>query len=148
LQLGSNAVFVNTTLRQTIHVSQAAQTVRLTISNAFGPVDLPISAVTIALPTDGKAGVSTIQTGTLKTVTFGGLSSFTIPQSALAVSDPIDFSIEDQSMVSVSIYLQQGQQGTSITSHPGSRTTTYMSPGNLVNAADIATSSTASVAHW
>lgn len=46
------------------------------------------------------------------------------------------------------MYLAQGQQGNSITSHPGSRINIWMSSGNSVNAANITDPSTQSVAHW
>jgi hypothetical protein len=44
----SNLVFLNSTLRQTIHTSIGGQQIRLRISNQFGAVNLPITAVTIA----------------------------------------------------------------------------------------------------
>jgi hypothetical protein len=48
-------------------------------------------------------------------------------------------------MVTVSLYSQAGQSGSSITGHPGSRTTSYFVSGNKVNATTI--SGTKSV-HW
>lgn len=46
------------------------------------------------------------------------------------------------------MYLAQGQQGYSITSHPGSRTTSWFTYGNQVNAANLTGSSLQSAAHW
>jgi hypothetical protein len=48
-------------------------------------------------------------------------------------------------MLTVSLYSQQGQSGSSITGHPGSRTTSWFVSGNKVNA--TAFSGTSSV-HW
>jgi lysophospholipase L1-like esterase len=143
-----SVIFPNSTIRQTLHMSIGGDQIRIRISNAFGVSDLPITAVTVALPVNGSAGVSGIQTSTLKTVTFSGLSSVTIPNGALIVSDPINFSIKPQSMLTVTIFTAQGQTTNSITSHPGSRTTSWFSFGNFVSAPSLTDASTQSVAHW
>jgi hypothetical protein len=129
-------------------MSLGASQIRIRISNAFGINDLPITAVTVALPFNGTCGSPAIQTRTLKTVTFSGSTSYTIPNGALVVSDPIDFEVEPQSMLTVTMYLAQGQQSNDITSHPGSRTTSWMSLGNHITAENISDPSTQNVAHW
>lgn len=122
-------------------------------------MDLPITAATIALPANrnGSTGLSAIDPATVQTLTFsGGSPNYTIPMGALAVTDPIEFPVEQGSVVSISLYLAEGQTTNLITSHPGSRTTSYFAPGNVVSAADIvsalpSTSSegaTKSADHW
>ncbi|KAJ7583519.1 SGNH hydrolase-type esterase domain-containing protein [Mycena floridula] len=145
---GSTAVFANATIRQTLHMSIGGDEIRVRFSNAFGVNDLEITAATIALPVDGAPGASAIITSSLQTLTFSGSPNFTIPNGALVVSDPIKLSIKPQSTLTVTTYLAHGQQGFSITSHPGSRTTSWMTPGNLINAANMTGASTASLAHW
>ncbi|KAJ6627909.1 extracellular GDSL-like lipase/acylhydrolase [Mycena sp. CBHHK59/15] len=144
----STSVFFNSTIRQTLHMSIGGDEIRLRFSNAFGVNDLQITAATVALPVDGAAGTSAIITSTLQTLTFSGSPTFTIPNGALVVSDPIKFAIKPQSMLAVTLYLAQGQQGSAITSHPGSRTTSWISFGNFVMAANLTDSSTTSLAHW
>ena len=129
-------------------MSLGAEQIRTRISNAFGINSLPVTAVTVALPYNGSAGTSAIQPQTLQAVTFSGATSFTVPDGALAVSNPLDFPIKPQSMLTITVYLAQGQQGFSITSHPGSRTTSWFSVGNFVNATNLTDSSTQNVAHW
>lgn len=141
-------VFEDSTIRQTIHTSIGGSQIRLQISNAFGIYDLPVTAVTVALPVNGSAGVNGIQPHTLKTVTFSGSSNYTIPQGALAVSDPINMAVSPQSILTVTIYLAQGQQSNLITSHPGSRTTSWWTSGNQVSAASLTGPTLASAAHW
>jgi lysophospholipase L1-like esterase len=143
---GSNVVFADSTVRQTIHVTVGGQQMRLRFSNAYGGSDLPITAVSLALPAGGQAGVSAIQAGTSQAVTFGGQPSVDIPVGAQAVSDPLDFALVPGSNLTVTMYLASGQSSTSITSHPGSRTTTYMAAGNHVDDGDL--TGAASVAHW
>lgn len=148
LQTSGSAVFANASLRQTLHLSVGGDTFRIHISNAFGTTNLPITAVTIALPATNTAGIHAIKPETLKNITFNGASSYTVPSGALVVSDPIELAIPAQGIVTVSIYLAQGQQSNNITSHPGSRTTSWMVGGNQINATSFSGSGLASVAHW
>jgi hypothetical protein len=139
---------VNSTIRQTIHTSIGGDRIRIRISNAFGTTDLPIIAVTVALPVNGSAGVSAIQTNTLHTVTFSGSPNYTIPNGTLVVSDPINLPVAALSMLTVTIYLQDGQTTNFITSHPGSRTTSWMTFRNQVSAANITNSDRKGTQHW
>jgi len=138
--------FVDATLRQTVRISVGARFFRLRISNAFGGTALPITAASIALPTGGAAGVSAIQPGSVRPVTFDGNASVTIPVGSQAVSDPLDFPQPALTNLTVNLFLAQGQGSNSITSHPGSRTTTYMINGNHLDDPDLP--GAASVAHW
>ncbi len=141
-----NLVFADSTIRETIHVTLGGQQVRLRFSNAYGGADLPITAVSVALPVDGQAGVSAIQPGTSQPVTFDGQAGVDIPAGAQAVSDPLDFDLALGSNLTVTMYLAAGQASNDITSHPGSRTTSYMVAGNHVGDENLA--GAASVAHW
>ncbi|KAK4445730.1 SGNH hydrolase-type esterase domain-containing protein, partial [Podospora aff. communis PSN243] len=142
----SGGVFRDATLRQTLHMSIGAPRIRIQISNTFGGSDLPITAASIALPAGGKAGVAGIDASTLKALTFNnGQESVRIPRGQVVYTDPIDFKISPQSNIAVSLYSQAGQSGSSITGHPGSRTTSWMQAGNRVKEATMAGSSTK---HW
>ena len=138
--------FVDATLRQTVHISVGARFFRLRISNAFGGTALPITAASIALPAGGAAGVSAIQPGSVRPLTFDGNPSVTIPDGSQAVSDPLDFPLAALANVTVNLFLAQGQASNNITSHPGSRTTTYMAAGNHLDDPDLPAAT--SVAHW
>lgn len=82
------------TVRSTIYVTQNARTVRLQISNAFGGSHLPITAVTLAKPVNGSAGVDAVISGSIVPVTFSGTPSFLVPNGAVVLSDPIDMNVE------------------------------------------------------
>lgn len=131
-------------------MSIGAEQIRIRISNAFGVSPLPITAMTVALPFNGSAGASAIIEDTLQTVTFSGNGSIVIPNGALAVSDPLNFAIEPQSMLAVTMYLADGQTTNYITSHPGSRTTSWYVNGNEVDATNltITNATIQSSAHW
>jgi lysophospholipase L1-like esterase len=139
-------VFADSTVRMSIHVTVGSRLIRLRFSNAYGGADLPITSVSVAQPAGGAAGVSAIVPGTSQPVTFDGRTAIDIPVGAQMVSDPVDFPVATNSNLTVTIYLSAGQASSSITSHPGSRTTTYMLAGNHVDDADLP--GAASVAHW
>lgn len=95
-------------------------------------------------PTGSKAVIS----DTIRSLAFGHHRSVDIPCGALAVSDPITFPLGAAQVITVSIFLRHGQAGGHITSHPGSRTQTWLSHGDHTNAEDMADSSATSVFHW
>lgn len=121
---------------------------RLRLSNVFGVTDLSVTEVAIALPDCGVHGTPMIQPETLRAVTFSGHSSFSIPAGGLVISDAIDFPVKPLAVVSVSIYLQHGQQGGAITGHPGSRVNIFMTQGNQTHAIDLTGPAVQSVAQW
>ena len=143
---GASVVLADTTLRQTVHVSIGGNRVRLRFSNSFGGAVLPITKVSVALPAGGTAGVSAIQPATVRPVTFFGHRSVVVPVGAQVVSDPLSFRVAPASNLTVTTYLATGQASTDITSHPGSRTTSYLLAGDHVDAADLAGAT--GVAHW
>ncbi|MGW1227265.1 SGNH/GDSL hydrolase family protein [Streptomyces sp. NPDC001478] len=143
---GDGSVLTDATLRQTVHVSAGGDHIRLRFSNAFGGTVLPITEVSVALPLDGRAGTDAIRPGSSRRVTFRGASSVEVPPGAQAVSDPLDFALEPGSELTATVYLATGQASTAITSHPGSRTTSYLRAGNHV--ADAALPGAARTDHW
>ncbi|TDV55010.1 SGNH/GDSL hydrolase family protein [Actinophytocola oryzae] len=123
-------VMADSTLRQTVRVTVGGPNLRLRFSNAFGGAALPITAVTVAKPAGGRAGVSAIEPGSVRPVTFNGRAATTIPVGAQMVSDPLPVRVAPMTNLTVTLYLAAGQASNSITSHPGSRTTSYLLAGN------------------
>ncbi len=139
-------VLADSTLRQTIRSSIGGKLIRLRFSNAFGGSALAITSVHIALPEGGAAGVSAIRPETDQAVTFNGKASVVVPVGAQVVSDPLQFELPPKSNLAVSIYMAEGQASNNITSHPGSRTTSYMVFGDHVSDADLGGGTSAN--HW
>lgn len=133
--------FADTTLRQIVHVSIGGKQIKVRFSNAFGKSPLMITAAHVAL----TAGGSAIKPESDKALLFNGQPSVTIPQGALMVSDPLDFNLAPLSDLVVTIHLQDEAPET-ITTHPGSRETSYLQSGNEVSAADLPTA--AHTDHW
>lgn len=143
---GTDRVLDNASLRETAHVSVGGPRIRLRFSNAFGGAPLPLTAVTVARPASGAAGVSAVVPGSVVPVTFHGKPSATVPAGALVVSDPLPFPVRAGENVAVTAYLAHGQASLSITSHPGSRTTSYLVAGNQVASVDLPGATP--VDHW
>ncbi|WP_458633787.1 SGNH/GDSL hydrolase family protein [Streptomyces sp. JNUCC 63] len=143
---GDGAVLVDTTLRQTLRVSTGGHRVRLRFSNAFGDTPLPLTAVTVALPLHGEAGAGAVEPGTTRRVTFSGRASTTVPAGAQAVSDPLDLELRPASDLTVTAYLADGQRSLALTSHPGSRTTSYLVHGDHTRDTDLPGATP--VDHW
>ncbi|WP_129844072.1 SGNH/GDSL hydrolase family protein [Streptomyces sp. RFCAC02] len=142
-----NLVLDDTTLRQTVRVATGGDDgIRLRFSNAFGGAALPITAVSVARPLGGRAGTDAVEPGSTVPVTFSGRESISVPVGAQVVSDPIDLRVAAGTDLSVSVYLRDGQASGAITSHPGSRTTSYLLAGD--HTGDEALPGATPVDHW
>ncbi|MEO3803558.1 SGNH/GDSL hydrolase family protein [Nonomuraea sp. B1E8] len=139
-------VLAGSTLRQSVRVSVGGSRLRVRFSNAFGGAPLPITAASVALPEGGRAGVSTILPGTARPVTFSGRPFAVVPVGAQVVSDPLDLAPAPGSVLTVTLHLADGQASEDVTSHPGSRTTSYLATGDHVTAADLPDATP--VDHW
>jgi lysophospholipase L1-like esterase len=134
------------TLRQSVRVSAGGRQLRLRLSNAFGESDLTIALAGLALPAGGRAGSHAIRPGTSALVTFGGQPAVRIPAGAQALSDPLDFAVDAGAVLSVTICTGAGRGPRGVTSHPGSRTTSYVLEGNHVLDEEMA--GAVRVDHW
>ncbi|MCM4075960.1 SGNH/GDSL hydrolase family protein [Paractinoplanes hotanensis] len=143
---GESAVLVDTTLRQTVHVTVGGPRVRVRFSNAFGGAALPLTAAAVARPVGGRAGVPAIVSGSSRSLTFGGRPSVTVPVGAQIVSDPVPLPAGRGENLTVTVYLATGQATLDLTSHPGSRTTSYLVGGDQHAAPDLP--GAVGVAHW
>jgi lysophospholipase L1-like esterase len=129
------------TLRQIVCVSIGGDTLRLRFSNKFSTSAVTINSATIAVST----GRSAITTSTLKQLKFSGSASITMNAGDSAVySDPLAFGLTPRMKLAISIYF--GQTSSSVTGHPGSRTTSYLNSGKQDTAASFSVVDTAS--HW
>jgi len=126
------------TLRQTVHLSIAGARLRVRLSNAFGTAPLHIAAAHIARAAPGSDAVDTASDTELH---FAGQRDVTIPAGAEYVCDPVAFAGRD---IAISLYFDHApaQQ----TSHPGSRTTSYLLHGDHVS--DAALPGAAKFDHW
>jgi lysophospholipase L1-like esterase len=128
------------TLRQVMRVSigtaapdlrGAAGRVRVRLSNAFGDAPLVINAARLARSVGGSA----IDTTSVVALRFAGQSAVTIPAGGAVISDAFDFTLAPRTNVALTMHF--GAVPSALTGHPGSRTTSYLQPGNAVDAAAL-----------
>lgn len=114
------------TLRQTVHLSLTGAPLRVRLSNAFGTAPLHIAAAHIARA--AAPGSDAIAAGSDTALHFAGQDDVTIPPGAEYVSDPATLTGAD---IAITLYFDAApaQQ----TSHPGSRTTSYLLHGDHVS---------------
>jgi lysophospholipase L1-like esterase len=143
---GTDSVLVNTTLRQTLRTSIGGKQLRVRFSNAFGGADLPITAAAVALPANGAAGVPDIRPGSSRPLSFGGRRSVVVPVGAQMVSDPVDMPVPGAANLTVTTFLAAGQATLELTSHPGSRTTSWLVHGDAVG--ETALAGATPTDHW
>jgi lysophospholipase L1-like esterase len=128
------------TLRQRIHPSLGGTEWRFRLSNEFGDGPLEIQTVHVARGTSRDA----IDPSTDLALHFGGRESLTLSRGEAATSDPISFAAEAFSDIAITLYLARTPSG--LTGHPGSRTTSFIVPGNQVSA--ITLTGPATTLHW
>ena len=142
----SNGYFKDATIRQTLHLTLAAEEIRIKLSNEFGTSPLEITASTAALTKDNKAGSADIDTDTLHKLAFKGKASVTIPSGGTVLSDPIKISTKLYQELTVSLYLEKGQVGKATTAHDSALADTWVGSGDQTKAATLQHGN--SVTHW
>ncbi|MDQ5981008.1 MAG: hypothetical protein QG602_3986 [Verrucomicrobiota bacterium] len=117
--------FTEATVRQKLRVSIGGEKLRVRFSNEFGNGPLALEATHVALA-DGFDDAK-IQPGTSRALTFRGMASVTIQPGATVISDPVDLPLAP--MADVAITTVTKASPSDVTSHPGSRTTSYFAYG-------------------
>jgi len=92
---------VNGTVRYRITVEAAGSQVRIRLSNEEGVTPLSVAAVTIGLAADGFAA----QPGSLRALTFGGVSRVSLATGVAMISDPLSIKVQSGTELVVSVAL-------------------------------------------
>jgi lysophospholipase L1-like esterase len=124
----------NNSLRQIVQVSIGGKTVRLKLTNEFSTEATEIKAVELAIAKTAGSS-SEIDEATTVSLTFDGKAGVTMPAKGTAVSDPVKFKIGDRENVAITIHYGSASS-TSVSGHPGSRTTSYLKAGNTTDFSD------------
>ena len=130
----------NNTLRQVVCVSLGGDSLRVRFSNEFSTSAVKMRAVHLAL----SVGESKIDTGTDQAIKFNGNTEVTIEPGKAITSDPFLFKVKPRSLLAITIYY--GDTSPDVTGHPGSRTTSYIMPGNHIS--DLEMPEAATTDHW
>ena len=124
----------NNSLRQIVQVSIGGEKVRLKLTNEFSKGATEIKAVELAIAKTAGSS-SEIDEASTVSLTFDGKASVTMPAGGKAVSDPVNLHLDGRQNVAVTIHYGAASS-TSVSGHPGSRTTSYLKAGNTTNFTD------------
>jgi lysophospholipase L1-like esterase len=131
------------TLRQVVRSTIGGKQVRVHFANTFGTGGVVMNSVHLALNPSSTTS-SAIDSATDQALKFGGAESVTIPAGKDIWSDPIAFDLPP--LTNLAITISFGETSSDVTGHPGSRTTSYILPGNAVTSTDMAGAVKAE--HW
>jgi lysophospholipase L1-like esterase len=135
--------FENQTVRQVVHISVGGWRVRVRLSNAYGAAPLVLGEAHIAL----AAAAGSIVPGSDQTLTFNGQTSITIPNGALALSDPVRMAVPSLADLTISLYVPDNTGPA--TYHESADQTDYISgPGNFAAATTFPTAQTDTSRYW
>ncbi|MEU5425095.1 SGNH/GDSL hydrolase family protein [Streptomyces olivoreticuli] len=92
--------FARQSVRQTVRVTGSGTAVRIRLSNRFGNRPLVVSAVSLALAGEGAA----VRPGTVREVTFDGLTAVTVPAGGEVVTDAAELTVRRFDSLTVTLY--------------------------------------------
>ncbi|MBO7045151.1 MAG: SGNH/GDSL hydrolase family protein [Prevotella sp.] len=124
----------NNSLRQIVQVSIGGKKVRLKLTNEFSQEATEIKAIELAYAKTAGSD-SEIDESSTVCLTFDGKASVEIPAGGKVVSDPVNFRLRDRENVAITIHYGSASS-TSVSGHPGSRTTSYLKAGNTTDFSD------------
>lgn len=127
--------------RQIVETSISGSKVRLRFSNEFGDEPVEITAAEIAIALSQGASPE-IDSKSSRILTFNGSRSVTIKPGEFVTSDPVKLKLSERQNVAITTHFGKMSDKT-ITSHPGSRTTSYLAEGHTNDFSGAATT-----AHW
>lgn len=140
------APLAHSTLRQFVHPTIGGKFIRVRFSNAYGTNSVNLTAARVALAAGaGSAGNGDIHPATDTALTFRGAPGIVIPRGEVVFSDPVKFDLPVLTNVAVSIYFGDISAAT-INGHPGSRTTSFIQPGDALSAASLPAAT--KTKHW
>ena len=113
--------------RQIVQVSIGGKALRLHLSNLFNPDPTQILGVEVAVAKTMGASPEIDEDTTVR-LTFDGSPFVLMAPGASVVSDPVSFPLEDRMNLAITIHYG-AISSTTLTSHPGSRTTSYIADG-------------------
>ena len=127
----------NNSLRQIVQVSIGGEKVRLKLTNEFSTGATEIKAVELALAKTAGSSAEIDETSTVS-LTFDGKAGVKMPAKSTAISDPVSFKIGERENVAITIHYGSASS-TSVSGHPGSRTTSYLKAGNTTDFSNAVT---------
>ncbi|MFI5686649.1 SGNH/GDSL hydrolase family protein [Streptomyces sp. NPDC051636] len=141
---GTASALPGAAIRNVVHLSVGGRVLRVHLSNRFGSAPLTLGAVTVALRSVG--GPDAVP-GSLRTATFHGARTVTVPPGRDLVTDPVPLAVPDAAdlLVTVATPTASGPA----TYHRTALQTGYIAPdGDDAATAENGSAYTATTGHW
>jgi len=127
-------------------VTLGGKHLRVRFSNAFGTNSITMNSVHVALAAGAGGGAGgSIAPATDQALTFHGAPSETLSAGETILSDPLDYDLPPLTNLAVTIVFGD-VSATTITGHPGSRTTSFIQSGDAASVVSVPAA--AKTAHW
>ncbi|MET8254035.1 SGNH/GDSL hydrolase family protein [Micromonospora sp. NPDC005197] len=131
----TNTGLNNQSVRMVVHVSVGGPALRVRLSNLYGEQAVRVGRATVARPNTATVDdVSDIDPASLRALTFTGAASATMNRGAELLSDPLTFTVADDSDLVVTLHFPTPTGPT--TFHGQSQQTNFIGAGDLTGAAD------------
>ncbi|MFD8392075.1 SGNH/GDSL hydrolase family protein [Streptomyces sp. NPDC059680] len=141
---GTASALPGAAIRNVVHLSVGGTAVRIRLGNRFGTAPLRLGAVTVALRRGTGPGAVP---GTLRTATFHGAPTATVPPGQDMVTDPVPLPVPAAADLLVTVYTP-GDSGPA-TYHQTALQTSYVAPDGAGRAADEGGAAyTTTVSRW
>ncbi|MFF4750227.1 SGNH/GDSL hydrolase family protein [Streptomyces sp. NPDC002514] len=141
---GTTPALPGAAVRNVVRLSVGGTLLRIRVSNRLGTAPLALGAVTVALRRG--TGPDAVP-GTMRTATFGGLPTATVPPGSDVVSDPVPLVVPAAADLLVTVHTP-GDSGPA-THHRTALRTSYIAPQGAGRAADVDGSAyTATTSQW
>ncbi len=142
----SPTTFSNQTIREIVHTTIGGTSIRLRLSNTFGPRPVRFDSVFVGMQKDGANLVPRSN----HEVTFGGSRFIAIPEGADVLSDPVSLAVGSQQNLVISLFTASDTGPATV--HGSAFQTNYVSgAGNFAadeSANPFATPSAKTVGSW
>jgi lysophospholipase L1-like esterase len=138
------AGYADRTVRNVVHTSVGGTRVRVGLTNVLGTAAVRMAAVTVAVA--ARPDAPDAVAGTMRPVTFGGASSFSIPAGGEVLSDPVAIAVPEDGDLLVSVYTPAPSGP--VTYHQVANQTSYLTPSGDHTADDAGAAFTERIGFW
>ena len=143
---GTVAARPGATYRNVLHISVGGSALRVRLTNRLGTQPLRLGAVTVALQEPGEPKTPDAEPGSMRTATFAGASTVTIPAGEDRVTDAVELAVPADSNLLVTVHTP-GALGPA-TYHRTAKQTNYLAPKGDWAAAEDGDAYTKTLSSW
>ncbi|MEU8644232.1 MULTISPECIES: SGNH/GDSL hydrolase family protein [unclassified Streptomyces] len=143
---GTAPALPGASIRNVVHTSVGGRAARVRLSNRLGTAPLQLGSVTLALQLPGVPTRPGAVAGSVRTVTFGGARSLTLPAGRDVVSDPVALTVPADANLLVSVHTP-GDSGPA-TFHRSALQANFVAPGGDRTTDESGAGYTRTIGNW